>query len=84
MCQAFSCIVTKKGKVLWELGIDSHDELLLKHKIKDDTAVADKMKFARCEITPDNKDYLYPDNAIIYGKQILIYNKKIIAVSFLI
>ena len=27
MCKAFSCLVLKDGKVLWQAGIDSHDEL---------------------------------------------------------
>ena len=61
MCQAFSAIVTKKGKVLWQLGVDSHSKILATHKIKDDTAKKSELQFARIEITPHNRDYLHPD-----------------------
>jgi len=61
MCQAFSAIVTKKGDVLWEMGMDSHSNLLDKHKIKDDTAKKGELEFARVEISPKNGSYLDPD-----------------------
>ncbi len=32
MCKAFSCLVTRKGEVVWEAGVDSHDELFEKYK----------------------------------------------------
>ena len=61
MCNAFSAIVTKKGKVLWEFGTDSHDKIITKYCLRDDTADANKMEFARVEISPKNKNYLKPD-----------------------
>lgn len=65
MCQAFSCLVTKSGKVYWQAGIDSHDRLQSKFvekdkELKDDKLPPDKT-FARIEISPDNKDYIKPD-----------------------
>ena len=60
MCKAFSCVLLKSGEVLWEAGIDSHDKLLIKHNIVDDTSDGDMIKFARIEITP-NKGYLHPE-----------------------
>ena len=60
MCKAFSCVLLKSGKVLWEAGIDSHDKLLTKHNIVDDTSDGDMIKFARIEITPD-EGYLHPE-----------------------
>ena len=59
MCKAFSCIVTKNGKVFWKTGIDSHDALLSANELKDDTTDGDLIKFAKIEITTkelqDNK-----------------------------
>jgi len=60
MCKAFSCVLLKSGQVLWEAGIDSHDKLLTKHNIVDDTSDGDMIKFARIEITPD-EGYLHPE-----------------------
>ena len=62
MCQAFSCIVAKTGKVYWEVGMDSHDELIEKFKLRhrDDTTDPQEMRICRVEITPD-KGYLYPE-----------------------
>ena len=60
MCRAFSCIITKDSRVLWEAGIDSHDALIHKAGIKDDTTDGDLIKFAKIEITPD-KGYLHPE-----------------------
>ncbi len=62
MCRAFSCIVTKDGRIIWELGKDSHDQLIDLAKIKDDTTDGDLIKFAKIEITPD-KGYLYPESS---------------------
>ena len=66
MCNAFSAIVTKKGKVLWEFGKDSHDTIITKYKLRDDTADAERMKFARIEISPKNMDYLNPDEWVFH------------------
>ena len=62
MCQAFSAIVTKSGRVYWQAGMDSHDELCTKFDLEklDNTTDPSEMRFARVEITPDN-GYLYPD-----------------------
>ena len=60
MCKAFSAIVTKDDRVIWQAGIDSHDDLISQHKLKDDTTDGDLIKFAKVEITPD-KGYLYPE-----------------------
>ena len=65
MCNAFSCIVTKKGKVLWEFGKDSHDIIITKYNLKDDTCNADEMTFARVEISPKNNNYLEPDEWVL-------------------
>jgi hypothetical protein len=61
MCNAFSCIISKRGKVTWKMGIDSHDILIEMAGYKDDTKDPDKIKFCRIEISPENKDYLNPD-----------------------
>ena len=61
MCQAFSCIITKKGDVLWQSGVDQHEKIIDIFKIKDDTTDGDLIKFAKIEITPD-KGYLYPED----------------------
>ena len=64
MCKAFSCIVIRDKKVIWEAGKDSHEDLISKGKLQDNTNDPDKMKFARAEIVPDNKEkypYLYPE-----------------------
>ena len=62
MCRAFSCIVKQDRKVIWEMGVDSHSDLLLRTDLKDDTADPALMTFARVEITPDNGNYLEPDH----------------------
>jgi hypothetical protein len=61
MCNAFSCIVLKNGTVSWKFGVDSHDKILELNNIPDDTADADKVKFCRVEISPENRNYLNPD-----------------------
>jgi len=62
MCQAFSCIVTKSGKVYWQTGVDSHDVLIEKFNLRhlDKSTDPQDLRFARCEITPD-EGYLYPE-----------------------
>ena len=61
MCNAFSCIVLKSRKVIWKLGMDSHDDLLSSASIADDTKDPAKITFCRIEISPENGDYLNPD-----------------------
>ena len=62
MCQAFSAIVHKNGKVYWEVGLDSHDGIMSKFKLTglDKSADPEEMVLARVEITPD-AGYLYPE-----------------------
>jgi len=62
MCKAFSCLVGVDNKVTWKLGVDSHSELVTIAGYKDHTSDSAQMTFARVEITPDNNNYLYPDN----------------------
>ena len=61
MCDAFSCIVTKKKKAIWKFGTDSHDDLLKSAKILDDSRDPKTITFCRVEISPEKKDYLNPD-----------------------
>ncbi|MFA5419762.1 MAG: hypothetical protein WC341_15020, partial [Bacteroidales bacterium] len=61
MCDAFSCIVLKSRKVIWKLGMDSHDDLLESAGITDDTKDPAKITFCRIEISPENGDYFDPD-----------------------
>ena len=61
MCNAFSCIVTKRKKAVWKFGTDSHDDLLKIAKIDDDTKDPKLIKFCRVEISPKNMDYINPD-----------------------
>jgi hypothetical protein len=64
MCHAFSCLVMKNGNVIWEAGIDSHDDLEEKYKVRDTGKSNEPLKFARVKIVPDNGKkypYLYPE-----------------------
>jgi hypothetical protein len=61
MCNAFSGIIKKNGKVIWKFGVDSHEELITSAGLRDDTDEPNLLTFARFEITPDNKNYLNPD-----------------------
>ena len=66
ICNAFSCIVLKSRKVIWKLGMDSHDDLLDFAGIVDDTKDPAKITFCRIEISPKNKDYLNPDTKYLF------------------
>jgi len=62
MGRAFSCIVTNNGKVFWEIGIDSHDDLISLFNINDNN---DGIDYVKIEIIPNqNNDYpyLYPND----------------------
>ena len=66
MCQAFSCLVTKSGKVYWKRGEDGHDTLWSTFKDQDkdltETGILRRdQRFARVEIAPQNGNYLDPD-----------------------
>ena len=58
MCQAFSCLLLESGKVVWEFGVDSHEDLIRKAMLPDDGR---DQRFVRVEIAPRNGDYLNPD-----------------------
>ena len=57
MCNAFSFIVVRSGKVYWKRGMDRHEDLKV-HFNLDDTKEGNLVS---CEISPKNKDYLQPD-----------------------
>ena len=63
MCQAFNGVITKSKKVYWEVGMDSHEDVLTKFKSQDPEWKDDKEPpnntFARFEIVPKNGNYLY-------------------------
>ena len=62
MCNAFSAIVHKNGKVYWKAGIDSHDKLMEEFNLSqlDNTCSPDDMTLAKVEITPPaDKKYPY-------------------------
>ena len=61
MCQAFSCLVLPDTTVVWQFGMDSHEDLIKLANLKDDTTNPKKMKFCRAEIAPKNDNYLAPD-----------------------
>jgi len=66
MCNAFSCIVHKNGKVYWKAGIDSHDKLMEEFNLSrfDNTYSVDDMVLAKVEITPPTEveySYLHPE-----------------------
>ena len=64
MCQAYSCIVHKDGRVFWKAGLDSHDAIMNEFKLTklDRTTDPQEIVLARVEITPD-KGYLYPEDS---------------------
>ena len=61
MCNAFAAIVLKTGEVYWEMGLDSHEDLIEKFKLNElDTQLG---IIHRIEINPIDMDYLYPEHA---------------------
>ena len=56
MCQFFSALVLK-NKILCDLDLDSHEEILKKYNIKDDSLDPD---FVRVELTPPNHNFKAP------------------------
>ena len=59
MCKAFSGIATR-NKVYWRFGMDSHNDIVIHFKLKDDKIG----KLIPFEISPKNGDYLNPDEWI--------------------
>jgi len=60
MCRAFSGVITLEGKVYWQAGIDSHEDLLDRFKGKDKLLKDDGLPatFCRFEIVPKEGNYL--------------------------
>ena len=63
MCKAFSCLITRRGRVIWKLGTDSHSDLVEEFDMKDTSK--DNPTFARVEITPRNNNYIHPDKWVL-------------------
>lgn len=61
MCEFFSCIVTKAGEVIWEVGLNNHEDLIVKAKLHDDTDDKNKLQFARVEIVPPGNNVFEKD-----------------------
>ena len=59
MCNAFSCLIHRDGKVYWKAGIDSHSNLVEHFRLKDDKKELDA-DFVKVELTPD-EGYLHPE-----------------------
>ncbi len=63
MCRAFSCLITKAGKVYWKVGLDSHEKIQTEFRDKDQQLQDDREvtpTFARVEVVPINNNYLAP------------------------
>jgi hypothetical protein len=60
MCIAFSGIVDFDAKVTWKLGVESHTDLAKLGGYADQQLG----EFSKFEITPKNKNYLFPDEWI--------------------
>ena len=56
MCEFFSAIVLKNGEMVYDLNTSSHEDLIEKTELKDETADADKLTFARIEIVSKSGD----------------------------
>ena len=65
MCNAFSCICKENGDVLWSFGTDSHSEILEKFGVVDNENRPDFVKFAKVEVTPQNRNYLNPNSWVL-------------------
>jgi hypothetical protein len=61
MCNFFSCIVLKDGQVIWDAGIDSHEELIKIAQVEDKTSDPAKLTFARVEIIPPDNNVFEDD-----------------------
>ena len=58
MCKAFSGIIKENGEVLWQFGMDSHEDIIQKFGLRDTESPP---TFARFEVAPKNGEYLDPD-----------------------
>ena len=59
MCNAYSCLLTRDGKVLWAAGVDSHTDLIERFKLDDAKPPLDA-GFVRLESNP-KEGYLWPE-----------------------
>ena len=50
MCNFWSCVLTREGKVLWDKDKTSHEDIIKKHRLKDDRL--EDRDFVRLEISP--------------------------------
>ena len=53
MCNYFSCIATRKGKIIWDKNKTAHEELIKKAGLKDDKL--EDRDFVRLEMTPNKR-----------------------------
>jgi len=61
MCNFWSCILTREGKVLWSDATSSHETIIKENNLKDNK-LQDK-DFVRLEVHPKNKIDLFSKNA---------------------
>ena len=66
MCNFWSAIVKKNGTVLFDEMSDSHEDVIDKYKLKDETADPELLEFARIEITPPRGDVFAPTKDWIF------------------
>jgi hypothetical protein len=66
MCKFWSCIVDFDGDVYSNPMKDSHSDIVLPDKYKDNTANKDELQFAKVEIVPPNNDVFEPINEWIF------------------
>ena len=52
MCDFFSAIILKNGELVYDLNTSSHEDLIEKRGLVDDTTDPEKMEFVRFEILP--------------------------------
>jgi hypothetical protein len=62
MCEFFSAIYTKQGKLLYNLHLDSHEDIVALYNLRDNSDTFFRQNFARVEFVPDHtKDITKPD-----------------------
>ena len=61
MCNFWSCVLTREGKVLWSKKTSSHEEIIKENNLKDNKLI--DRDFVRLEVHPKNKMDLFSKNA---------------------
>ena len=61
MCNFWSCILTREGKVLWSEATSSHEEIIKENNLKDNKLI--DRDFIRLEVHSKNKIDLFSKNA---------------------